>query len=477
MTSAASRVRERAARVPGAGRDALALALLALALGLPGAVAAKNGAYRDAAHGRRDTGVVRLVGTARGECIHCHGAPRDAAGQRPDGRWHTALFSAANDLCLGCHERAAGSWLGAREYGDSGHGTSPSVIWPGPMPPARSASDAGLCVNCHDPHGVKDAAGLVPSLLHLRPAALCLGCHAGSPGADVASAFSRPYRHPLVADPAKTGAPADAAPGSALAGGRSVAGGTCSGCHNPHAAAADPAARVAGEVARALAGAARVRLANGTAGSAPTRVVAARSDRMLVREYEVCFKCHSGTGRLTRSDLAAALNPANPSFHPVEGRGRNVAIDRRSFAVGWSADRLVTCSDCHASDDESTRGPHGSTFPHILRRRHLADAGSSAPAQETDLCFECHGFATYADPFPGPATAFSRYAGHATHASKGVSCWACHDAHGSATLPALLTLRAPGLARLEPEAGGGTCTVTCHLATGSRVTYRVAYPR
>ena len=477
MTSVAPPPEPRAGRVRSAGRDTLALGLLALALALalPGTAAGKNGAYRDSAHGRRDTGVLRLPGTARGECIHCHGSPRDAAGQRPDGRGHTALFSAANELCIGCHDRAAGSWFGAREYGDSAHGTSPSVVWPGPLPPARSGSDAGQCVNCHDPHGVKDASGLVPELLRLRPAALCLGCHAGSPGPDVASAFSRPYRHPLVADPVKVGAPAD--PMTAGAGGRAVQGGTCSGCHNPHVAAADPAARTAAEASRALAGAARVRLANGAAGSARARVVAARTDRMLVREYEICFKCHSGSGRLTRSDVSAAVNPANPSFHPVEARGRNVAIDRRSFAPGWSADRLVTCSDCHASDDDSTRGPHGSAFPHILRRRYSGDDGSAFPAQETDLCFECHGYSTYADPFAGAATAYTRYAGHVAHASKGVACWACHDAHGSATLPALLALRAPGLARFEPETSGGTCTVTCHVATAARVTYRVAYPR
>lgn len=448
---------------------------------LPLAAFGSGGAFAVSAHGRRDTGVLRVPGLPRGECGHCHGAPRDAMGRKPDeGRAHAELFAANDDaLCVSCHERPAGSWLGERSYRTSAHGGSPSALWPGPEPRARGGIDAGKCINCHDPHGVKDRAGLVPGLLRLRDGALCLGCHAGNPATDVAAAFARVYRHPLLPDPGSSSSappPTGALPTLAPASGA----GPCGACHNPHEAGQELlTGRSPGESA-ALAGASRVRVANGPRGSPPILAAVAPGTPGPIREYEVCFKCHAAPGDRDRAriDVSVALNPANASYHPVEAMGRNLDVDRRTFTSGWGPERLVTCSDCHGSDDEVTRGPHGSAIPHLLRRRYAA-AGNDPGASETDLCFICHAFRTYADPRAGAESRLSRFDGHASHvAGHGLSCWACHTAHGSPALPALLALRSPGLMGFQRQVGGGTCTTaSCHVGTPANVGYGSTTPR
>jgi predicted CXXCH cytochrome family protein len=455
--------------------------------GVPVGALAKGGAYQESAHGNRQTGVLRVAGVPRGECAHCHGSPRDTAGRKPDGSGHTRLYAPNdNSLCLGCHARTAGTWLGERRFQLSAHATSPSAVWPGPEPRGRPASDAGKCLNCHDPHGARDGVGLIPHLLRVRGAALCLGCHSGSTGPDVASAFARAFRHPLVA---QGPLPGTATPAEGVAAGsmqRPASGGpafataqsgTCSGCHNPHAAAEDPVRSATGASDRTLAGVRRIRIANGAAGAPPLRSPVENGDTSLVREFEICFACHGSSGAPgVGQDVSAAFNPANPSFHPLEAAGRNRGVDRRGFTTGWNADRLVTCSDCHGADDGVARGPHGSAQQHILRKRNPA-RGPSLQLLDTDLCFECHAWRTYAEPMAAAEQRYSRYSGHAAHAVRGVSCWGCHEPHGSATLPALVVRRSPGFVTYLQGPEGGSCTVSCHTSTPASGSYRVAYPR
>lgn len=455
-----------------------ALLVAAAFAAAPAPAAARGGAYARSAHGRRETGVVRVPGLARGECGHCHGAPRDALGRKADeGSGHAQLF-ARNDnaLCVRCHEPPASSWQGERRYLASAHGSSPGVVWPGPEPRGRAAADEGKCVNCHDPHGVIDRSGLVPALLRVRGTSLCVACHDGGPAADVASAFAKVYRHPLLPDPGAVTSLGAWGPASTLA--PPADGATCGACHNPHAAASRGSTPASSEGASALLGTSRARISNGPPGTPPLRSLLKSGDPSTVREFEVCFKCHaSGTDRATaRVDVAVALNPANASYHPVESRGRSRTINRRSFVPGWGPERLVTCSDCHSSDDGVSRGPHGSSFQHILARRYPAAVEDPQP-YESDLCFGCHSFRTYGDSTGGADAAFSRFSGHAGHVAKGYSCFACHESHGSATLPALLALRTQGLSAYLQDAVGGTCTATCHVRNPPSRTYRAPYPR
>jgi predicted CXXCH cytochrome family protein len=451
------------ARLP---RRAAIAAAVALAVALPCGAGAK-GTYRESPHGNPKTGVVRVPSLKRGECTHCHGASRDASERGPGKkRGHAGLFAQNdNSLCASCHRSAAGTYLGDAQYEGSAHGRSPVVVWPGPTPPARPSTDAGKCVNCHDPHGQRDAGGLIPDLLRARGAALCLGCHRGNPGPDVAAAFLSTYRHPLVDD-----APA-ADPGGAPVP-------TCGACHNAHAAAHDDASPIAREASGAVLGVTRVRVSNGSAGQPPVLALVPSRDVAPVRELEVCFKCHSSAAPAPSrgADVAAALNPANASFHPVEEAIRGAGVDRRAFTNAWRGRRTVTCSDCHSPDDGVSRGPHGSNQPHLLKKRHLPPASTDLPLP-TDLCFDCHAFETYADPAGGAGGAYSRFPGHLSHAAKGTPCSACHASHGSPTLPALLVLRSPGLMAYTQDAAGASCTSSCHRTVSAAATYRSPSPR
>jgi predicted CXXCH cytochrome family protein len=463
------------------GPSAIPALLAVLLAALPAAARAGGGAFKDSPHGNKETGVRRVPGLPRGDCGHCHGAARDPTGRRGDGGGHARLAGGNdNGLCTGCHKHPGPSYLGDARYAESAHGRSPAAVWPGPVPRARSSEDAGKCVNCHDPHGMKDGKGLVPSLMRRRGVAQCLTCHRGDPAPDVASSFARAFRHPLVADPAPAAlgsSPSSlAGPGGVLDPSVAAGDATCSACHNPHVAGQDTVRPVTAGALRSLAGVARVLPAGSAAGSGRTFTLALGSEGRMVREYEVCFKCHSGgTRRPVRgADLAALFNPANPSFHPVEAQGRNRSVERRAFTQGWSGERLVTCSDCHGSDDETQRGPHGSANAHILRRQQPSGPADQQ-VQETDLCFACHAYRTYGEAKVGAV--YSRWAGHGSHSARGTTCWTCHDAHGSATLPALLVSRPSGLAAYSQDLSGGTCTTTCHTRTSTRSTYRASYSR
>ncbi|HYG70266.1 MAG TPA: cytochrome c3 family protein, partial [Anaeromyxobacteraceae bacterium] len=105
----------------------------------------------------------------RGACVACHG--RAATDPLRAGAFRDAR-------CVACHEGngAAGTYQGPAAFERSSHGAASTLAWPGPVPRARPATDAGRCVNCHAPHGAADASGLVPSLLAVRGEALCLGC-------------------------------------------------------------------------------------------------------------------------------------------------------------------------------------------------------------------------------------------------------------------------------------------------------------
>jgi predicted CXXCH cytochrome family protein len=443
---------------------------------LPAAAAAKGGAYRSTKHGDARTGVLRLPDQAPGECTQCHNA-HPAQGQR------FGLFAADdNRLCATCHNQpgAAGSYPGSLRYEQSAHATSSGMTWPGPDPRARGSSDAGKCVNCHDPHGVRDARGVIASMLVAREENACLPCHDGSRARDrVAGDVRKPYRHPVALsgrhlasegnDPARFAAgPVDARHAE------------CVDCHNPHVGRAQPVPPQPPDAAEDLTGVGRVRVTNGAAGVPPLYTFAPADDLGPAREYEICFKCHSSWTRQPRgqADLAMLLNPANPSFHPIEAVGRNRSIRPAAFVAGWSWDRLIFCGDCHGSDDDGARGPHGSIYKGLLRRSY----STGSPTQEsapTDLCFSCHAYAAYADAGAvGPSQTASRFAGahgHTFHVgSKRVPCAACHDAHGSARYPALLAVgRLPGLTAFVPDPGGGTCLSTCHAAQR----YTLGYPR
>lgn len=361
------------------------------------------------AHGNQTTGVARLSSVPTGHCTQCHPTRQTPAPPSP------TLFSANdNGLCFTCHMSPGRNlvYAGQTAFASSSHQTSTSMRWPGPVPAARPAGDAGKCVNCHTPHGSRDGLGLVPNLEFFREEALCLACHDGSGPAstNVAAEVAKARAHPVTTTAGVHATSEGIAPASFAA--RHA---ECTDCHNPHAARS-------GAV---LSGTSRVQVTNGAAGTVPTYTAVPASNTGPVREYELCFKCHSSwtTRPAGQTDLAVVLNPANESFHPIEGPGRNStstmsnSLDGGSGLPRLSTNSVITCADCHNSDalprtvsvasaytGTVPSGPHGSNASTanaalsgaILRapyRVALKPRANSNDFQNEDfgLCFICHG--------------------------------------------------------------------------------------
>jgi predicted CXXCH cytochrome family protein len=475
-----------AASVVG-GFTLLALAFLLLALPLLSLAAApRKPKLPRMPRGPAEVTKILAQGPHAGTCEACH---TEHAGGQPIPYAKALIGPDDNTLCDGCHNVPwqGGSYGDTWLYAGSAHGASPTAIWPGPDPPARTeVGAAGKCLNCHDPHGLSDGTGLIPFLAHQREESLCFTCHDGSPAVtnirgDVLKAFS----HATATYTGRHAGPTESQPSDFAVSPINRRHAECEDCHNPHVARADgPLPPSAPEASKRLLGASRVDVLNGAAGTAPAYTFIPGSDTLTspVTEYQLCFKCHSSwtTQPSGQTDLARVLNPANPSTHPVEAQGANTNIDIAAFTAGWSATSLTTCGDCHGSD-LGAAGPHGSTYQHILRQPYTA-----SPALRTmdpsELCFRCHDYNVYGNSSSGdPTQANSRFnkpnvgKGHADHVGAlEVTCYSCHTTHGSATRKHLIvTGRNPGITSYTETPAGGSCTPTCH----GTETYTVNYAR
>lgn len=439
------------------------LAVAAAILVAPVATA-KNGAFRSSAHGNREKGPQRRSEIPRGSCSQCHDDHASHKGAK--GGQHGLFAANDNDLCFSCHagQGSIGTYPGRGLWNRSAHALSPEMVLRGRD--GRDASDVNKCVNCHDPHGVNDAQGLVPSMLVKREKDLCLACHDGSSGADVRAQLLLPYVHGAFARGEHD--PMEAADGARSASAsRHV---SCSDCHNAHRATESRGAAQAPDASALLRGVSRVEVDNGPAGSQPSFRFRAASEPGDAKEYEICFKCHSSWTKQKpgEADIARVTNPANPSYHPIQAAGRN-RIDPAAFAGGVTSETMVRCTDCHGASERGAIGLHGSSYEKLLRR---PSATSDAPqtARKDDLCFTCHAFDVYANASSAvDVQKASRFnapgsAGHAFHAgTQRIPCYACHDAHGSTRYGALIaTGRLSGIAGYSQTPLGGSCMPSCH---------------
>jgi predicted CXXCH cytochrome family protein len=473
--------REPAARPHRTARLAAAAAIgLVLVLGAVAAAPRGLRAPRD-----RDAITKMLAaGPHAGDCEQCH----TTHGDDQSTVYPNALTSPDdNSLCDRCHASAwaGGSFGGDVLYRGTSHGASTRMIWPGPEPPMRVEIDAATkCLNCHDAHGWADALGEIPMLGLQREEKLCLTCHDGSPAStDIASDLRKPYRHPVTDLAGRHSGPGESDPSSFGITPLNQRHAECADCHNAHVSRADGGAPRGNDASLTTLGVSRVAVANGPAGTRPLYTFIAGSDTLTTpnAEYQLCFKCHSSwtTQPAGQTDFGRDLNPANPSFHPVEDHGRNPAIPSLAFAPGWSANSTTRCGDCHGSDFGSAAGPHGSTNAFLLRQPYTRTS-DSRQMDPDEICFSCHSYDTYANPFaPASIRAASRFnapgvkAGHAEHVTRErVPCFACHVTHGSTTQPYLLvTGRIPGLAAYTSTSLGGTCSPTCHGSESYHVNY------
>lgn len=426
-------------------------------------VLAKNGAYRDTRHGDRVKGPMRRADQPRGSCVQCHDG--HATHDRVPGSNAAGLFAANdNELCFSCHAPAGegGAFGGSIIWQQSTHGRLDAAT-------TGATSSATLqCIFCHDPHGVRDSKGIIPGLARSRSAELCTQCHDGSRASDIRSQLTRSFVHGSQARGAHDAHESESSAFASIpANNRHI---DCADCHNVHTSGA-------GSRTESVS---RVEVDPSSTVGSIRYTFRPASDHGIGNEYEVCFKCHSSWTRLParQPDLAQLTLPTNPSFHPIQGEGRNRGIAADAFASGYRADSRVTCSDCHGSDDERERGVHASRYQHLLKRPYADGSGFEA-ANQDDLCFACHSYDVYAsEASDSSRRAASRFndpssAGHVFHVAKQqIACGSCHDPHGSTRYPSLLVrVNGRGISDYTQSATGGTCRTSCHQERSYTVNY------
>jgi predicted CXXCH cytochrome family protein len=402
---------------------------------------------------------VELPLGAHGEmhCTTCHDAHNNELGD----------FLRVSDrmaaICTSCH--AMTGWAG------SSHAISPQATRGRAVDPSEplkyTSVEENACLSCHKVHSAAERERL---LRHSREEDGCLNCHDGSIARfNIAADIGKRSGH----DGRRFNRVHDAAE-TALSMRRHV---ECADCHNPHAVQHAPIGQVGGSFGPTVKGT-NLNVQGVTTSGRETR----ESDFL----YEICLKCHGDSLNQERQrtqrqvdtrDLRRALQTSNPSFHPVFGPRR--ADDVPSLDSPMRAGSLVTCTDCHNSDNaralggSGPNGPHGSIYDSVLAREYTTSDFTVESAAAYSLCYECHS----RDSILGDES-FSLHRLHVV--DQRTPCSVCHDAHGvprggagsgdhshliNFDLAMVTPSDAPNGRRIEYRDQGrfaGTCTLTCH---------------
>ncbi len=396
-------------------------------------------------------------------------------------------------------------------------------------PYSTTATDE--CATCHRSHTAKNSGLLTRSV---PQSTLCFTCHDGTgAGSNVLAQYRDPlvpandtavrsyYSHDALVPTAHT-----------LASLNQFAGvlnreSECGDCHNPHTVdmAASTETTTGWTASGPLSHISGVSVVNGSAGTQPAYTFLDGVTDPITREYQLCFKCHSGftvlppntgfTASQYLLDKAVEFNPNNPSFHPVEAPGTNATQKMNDSLAGtspykqWSftSASTIRCSNCHASYTSYNGGTppsagsdlnaHTSKNAGILiqnyRDRVLKSNSEAYSSADFALCFMCHGDYPFTHSSTTVQTNFSLHNWHVASiagvgsggtdidtpgAGQGNAlCSECHFrlhsttyAVGSQSIPGTrLVSFAPnvtpnaGVISWAPGATGhGSCTLTCH---------------
>ena len=170
-------------------------------------------------------------------------------------------------------------------------------LWPGGQygslfPAEADRTHRGACGNCHRVHGWPDPASAsndYPNLLVEREN-LCYTCHDGSPAAkNLRANFTKTYKHPVSLGSRHT----TTEDGIPARYGTTNRHSECADCHNVHQLTPDPVPPVAPYASTSLQNVARVSVNNISTNSIAYTFRSA-SDPAPVKEFELCFLCHSG---------------------------------------------------------------------------------------------------------------------------------------------------------------------------------------
>jgi len=341
------------------------------------------------------TGQVQLE-NGKVQCVSCHDPHKNVYSD------FLVVNTKSSELCLECHDKT--------NWSQASHKTS-TATWNGsgtdPWPHTSYTNVAdNACENCHNPHN----AGGHPRLLNYSAEeSNCLSCHNGNVAStDIQTQLNKAYRH-NVAGYTGLHVPDE----NALVQTKHV---ECVDCHDPH---------------QAKSGSANPPAANSLLLGVKGVDTNGNAIDPVQNEYEVCYRCHADsndkpgsptTRQIAQNNVRLEFDLSNPSYHPVEGAGKN--NDVPSLISPWTTSSKVYCTDCHASNGNgSPDGPHGSIYPHILKYRYETADYTQESYQNYELCYQCHNRSSIL------GDQSFRY--HKRHIqNEDTPCNVCHDPHG-----------------------------------------------
>jgi predicted CXXCH cytochrome family protein len=434
-------------------------------------------------------------------CSTCHDPHQEGFGK------FLVKDHRASALCVSCHKLTG--------WESSLHATSTAEVgaWlprpPKTWPNWTSLGDWG-CEACHTPHFAPTAEQLLNFGDAPPEPFACTSCHGAEPpgpphlpdppGAagfqartgrtDIALQVNKISAHP-EATSLRARLPRGSGTGSraTFAGGGTGGWRGCGECHNAHQVN-DQTADLP-YVSGLLAGVPGVDR-NGTEVDPATY------------EYEICLRCHGDdtpdpefVPRVVAStNTRLDFDPGNPSFHPVIERGRVADVPSlpSSLSPRMLPSEQIGCTSCHADDEGSSRGPHGSSFPPILKERYEVVDGTSESYESYALCYRCHERTSILADESFRTRTFRTTpsgGGHSGHLAAGITCSACHDPHGiDATGSSNLSgtgdhthlinfdsrivaplAGAPYPVFTDTGASSGSCTLACHGFTHTATSY------
>lgn len=296
----------------------------------------------------------------------------------------------------------------------------------------------------------------------------CLPCHSGEAArfnmvqsghlklengallADIEAELLKPYRHP-VSDVNGVHRRNEHLPEDLVNAARHS---ECVDCHNPHLAEKD-------------------RPFKGLKGKRVGNLMV-----HITEEYELCYRCHSESMNLPgeSSNKHAEFKVSNPSFHPVEGEGKNTLVVSLKEPYVTRKEKesdvsIISCRDCHGSDNPAgPTGPHGSNYQGLLKYNY--EMGDGVPESEFAyaLCYKCHNRTSILNNESFPY--HSQHIQGKIAGQGGTSCFTCHDAHGSEQYQNLIRFNEEVVSENEDgdlryeargySAQGGACYLSCH---------------
>ena len=389
------------------------------------------------------------------QCTSCHDPHKNLYSS------FLVTTSQTSALCMSCHSRTYWATSTHKTSVKTWNATAPN---PWPHTPYTTVAN-NACENCHNPH---NAGGKLRLLNYAPEENNCLNCHSGTVATstkNIQTQLAKTYKHNVagylgVHDPIE----------NANIITKHV---ECIDCHNPHAVNATTAtAPLAKGFDLGVSG----------INQSGTNVAA------VTNSYEICYKCHTGQTwsspsavprRIVQNNVRLEFATTNPSFHPVVGPRNNAEVALNLIAPN-TATTVLYCTACHASDGAgSPAGPHGSTFPQILKLQYATTFGTTESATAYALCYSCHNRTNLL----AGTNSFREHSKHVVSAK--IPCSECHDPHGISSTQgtatnnsnlinfnsAVVTASGGVIQFIDQGVRRGSCTLICHGKNHNPITY------